>query len=257
MVGAEIRCQLGELKLKDGRDAHAHIEKIIMLHEDLASVGQPVSDTDLFNIIYVSLPHSYNPGLAALSSTIHLQGNSVSSDDLMDIVLEEYNRLTLQDGRKGKKSALGEDAAFGADVSSRKGNGKGKKFGGNCYNCGWPGHGDCDCWGEGSGKAGQAPKNWKSCRKKSKDDKTKSSKPSANTAATNEPDSTWFATPHSELSTTEPIGAFLAWNDNIPELYDSGTLQHLSPCCKQFLNFISIPPKPIQSADNGMFDAIG
>ena len=67
MVGAEMRHQLGELKLKDGRDAHAHIEKIIMLHEDLASVRQPVWDDDLFNIIYVSLPHSYNPSLAAVT----------------------------------------------------------------------------------------------------------------------------------------------------------------------------------------------
>lgn len=149
VVGAEMRRQLGELKLKDGGDARAHIEKIVTLREELASIGRPVSDEDLFNIVYASLPRSYNPGLAALSSTIRLQGKSVTSDDLMDIVLEEFDRLTLQDGGK-KKPSGGEDAAFGADASF-KGKGKGKqRFGGSCYNCGWPGHKTHDCWEEGA-----------------------------------------------------------------------------------------------------------
>ena len=116
-------CQLGELKLKDGGDACVHIERIIALHEELASIGQPVSDEDLFNIIYASLPHSYNPGLTALSSTMRLHNKSVTSDDLMDIILEEYDRLTLQDGRKKKSSS--EDTAFGLMLHPRKGNGKG------------------------------------------------------------------------------------------------------------------------------------
>ena len=70
---------------------HICIERIIALHEELASIGRPVSDEDLFNIIYASLPCSYNPGLAALSSTMRLHNKSVTSDDLMDIVLEEYD----------------------------------------------------------------------------------------------------------------------------------------------------------------------
>ena len=160
VVGAELRHQLGELKLKEGGDAHAHIEKIIALCEDLASIGHPVTDEDLFNIVYVSLPRLYNPGLAALSSTMCLQGSTITSDDLMDIMLEEYDRLTLQNGGKGK-SLSSENAAFGADTSSKKGKGKGKKFGGNCWNCGWSGHKHSDCWEEGGGKAGQAPKGWK------------------------------------------------------------------------------------------------
>ena len=51
VVGAELRRQLGELKLKEGGDARAHIEKIIALHEDLASIRHPVTDKDLFNIM--------------------------------------------------------------------------------------------------------------------------------------------------------------------------------------------------------------
>ena len=39
MVGAELRQQLGELKLKEGGDARTHIDKIIILREELASIG--------------------------------------------------------------------------------------------------------------------------------------------------------------------------------------------------------------------------
>ena len=144
---AELCRQLGELKLKEGGNACAHIEKIIALREDLASIRHPVTDEDLFNIVYASLPRSYSPGLAALSSMMCLQGSMITSDNLMDIVLEEYDQLTLQNGGKGKSSSS-KDAAFGADALSKKEKGKGKKFGGDCWNCGWSGHKHPNCWEE-------------------------------------------------------------------------------------------------------------
>ena len=39
VVGAELRRQLGELKLKEGGDACTHIDKIIVLREELALIG--------------------------------------------------------------------------------------------------------------------------------------------------------------------------------------------------------------------------
>ena len=59
---------------------------------------------------------------------------------------------------------------------------------------------------------------------------------------------------------TEPHNAYsLVAQDNssIPEPYDSGASQHLSPCHKQFLNFTMILARPIRGADNGMFNATG
>ena len=214
VVGAELRCQLGELKLKEGGDACAHIEKIIALREDLASIGCPVTDENLFNIVYASLPRSYNPGLAVLSSTMRLQGSTITSDDLMDIVLEEYNWLTLQNRGKGKSSSS-KDVAFRADTSSKKGKGKGKKFGGDCWNCGWSGHKHPNCWEEGGGKASQAPKGWKPHGKKVKDDKSKSkSSVSVNVTTsdkdTTQPDSAWLAMPESESLIPNQTNVFLA-----------------------------------------------
>ena len=72
-----------------------------------------------------------------------------------------------------------------------------------------------------------------------------------------QPDSAWLTVLDPELPTTGAIDAFVARNDNVPELYDSGVSQHLSPCHECFLNFVSIPPKPIRGADNGTFNTIG
>ena len=72
-----------------------------------------------------------------------------------------------------------------------------------------------------------------------------------------QPDSAWLAVLDPELPTTGVIDVFIAHNGNVPELYNSGASQHLSPCREHFLNFISIPSKPIRGADNRMFDAIG
>ena len=167
----------------------------------------------------------------------------------------------LQGGEKGKTSS-GEDAAFGANASSKKGKWKGKKFGSDCYNYGWFGHQNSDCWEEGGEKASQAPKGWKPRGKKTKDDKNKNkSSVYANGTMSKkdsaQPDSAWLAVLDPESPTTGVIDAFIACNGNVPELYNSGASQHLSLCHEYFLNFISIPPKPIRGADNGTFDAIG
>ena len=240
MVGAELQWQLGKLKLKEGGDARAHIDKIIILREELASIGRPVSDDDLFNIIYASLPCSYNPRLASLSATMRLQKKAITLDELMDIVTKEYDQITLQDGRKLKeKAAASEDAAFGADTSkNRKGQWKKFKFTGTCHNCGWMGHkgGDCweeggDCWKEGGGKAGQAPKGWKLHGKKPKDSKDpKNPKGSTLAHTADQPDCVWLAL----IDPPTEVNSYLARTDttSVPKLYDSGASQHLSPSRK-------------------------
>ncbi|KAJ8579772.1 hypothetical protein M405DRAFT_754108, partial [Rhizopogon salebrosus TDB-379] len=92
------------MKLKDGGDAREHIDKIVMLREELASAGKPISDEDLFNIVFASLPRSYNGILTSISTSIELYLHTVTCDDLMRIILNEYDRLMLQDGSKPKKN---------------------------------------------------------------------------------------------------------------------------------------------------------
>ena len=70
-----------------------------------------------------------------------------------------------------------------------------------------------------------------------------------------QPDCVWLVS----LEIVPEDDALLACIDtaSVPELYDSGALQHLSPSCECFMNFVSIPPKPMWGADNGTFHAIG
>ena len=90
--------------------------------------------------------------------------------------------------------------------------------------------------------------------KKSKNKDSKDVKGSASVHVVNQPDCAWFAS----LDTVDDE-ALLTCIDtaSVPELYNSGALQHLSSSCECFLNFASIPPKPIWGADNSTFNAIG
>ena len=90
--------------------------------------------------------------------------------------------------------------------------------------------------------------------KKSKNKDSKDVKGSASVHVVDQPDCAWFAS----LDTVDDE-ALLTCIDtvSVPELYDSGALQHLSPSRKCFLNFASIPPKPIWGANNSTFNAIG
>jgi len=117
------------------------LEKMISIREDLASMGRPVTDEDMFNMIFVSLPRS------------------ISATTLISLILDEYDHLVAQSG--GKAKSKDDDVAFTAD-SSKRNKGRKPKFNGDCNNCGWTGHMGRDCWEEGGGKAGQAPKGWKS-----------------------------------------------------------------------------------------------
>lgn len=149
-----------------------------------------------------------------------------------------------------------EDAAFTANSSDKKGGQCKPRFTGTCHNYGWSGHKSSDCWEEGGGRAGQAPKGWKPHGKKSKDRKGSSSA-SAHVTEQSESQSNcvWFTStdlgPESHLAHTNPS------NPDIPKLYDSGALQHLLPAQERFLNFVSIPPRLIRGADNGTFDTVG
>ena len=136
LVVAVEKCrQLGELKLKDSRDARAHFDKIKVFHEELASLGQRVSDTDLFNIIFMSLPRSYNSIRMSASSNMRLHNRSITAEELMSMVIDAYDQFVAQGTIKSKL----DDVAFNADSRRDKGRTT-KKFNGDCYNCRWHGH---------------------------------------------------------------------------------------------------------------------
>ena len=79
-----------------------------------------------------------------------------------------------------------------------------------------------------------------------------------------EPDGVWLAEPvedkdhtSSSLSYATLVQDNSAVSNKITELYDSGASWHMSSAHMCFVDFVTIPPKPIQSADNRTFNAIG
>ena len=61
-----------------------------MMREDLAAMGQLLDKNDFYTIILSSLPTSYDPYISAVSATSSVLGKTVSADDLMLTVTEEY-----------------------------------------------------------------------------------------------------------------------------------------------------------------------
>ena len=178
------------------------------------------------------------------------------SHQLISQVLNEYDHLSIQRG--SKSWSKDNDIAFLAE--GKKGNHHTKKCTDTCGNCGWDGHKAENCWEEGGGKHGQAPKHWKLQGKKLKADTKKTMQANmAATTATSEPDGVWLAEAIAveEIEATMTLPFAMLARSSIAELYDSSASQHFSPFCDQFVRFETIPPRPISAADKRTFQAVG
>ena len=159
---------------------------IFPMREDLAAMGQKLEDTDFYAIVMGSLPTSYDPYISAVNATSSVLGKTLSADDLILTVTEEYERRTLK-AKSSKKDA--DNAAFHSSDAGKDQKG-GQKRKDDCHNCGKKGHWTRDCYAEGGGKEGQGPKQkgkgkgkgkGKDKEKDKKDDKDKDTASAAET----------------------------------------------------------------------------
>ena len=131
----------------------AHFAVLQTMQEDLASMGQKLEDSDFYAIVMGSLPGSYDPYISTVNATSSVLGTTLSADDLILTVTEEYKRRTLKN-KGGKKD---DNVAFYSNDAGKDQKG-GLKRKGECHNCGKKGHWMRDCWEEGGRKEGQGPK---------------------------------------------------------------------------------------------------
>ena len=147
MVSVDLRRRLHQQHCPEKGDIRLHFDTLRLMREDLASMGHAPSEDDFYAILIGSLPPSYDPYVSALNATSSVLGTFLSPDDLMHTITDEYERRNL-----GKTSKQEENAAFHTEDGGQKG-----RSALTCFNCGKKGHKKADCWGEGGGKAGQAP----------------------------------------------------------------------------------------------------
>ena len=276
IVAIELRRKLQEQRCGEKGDVRAHFDKMIILREELASLGHSINPDDFAAMLISSVPTSYDSTISAMTTSTKITHLDLTPDVIMTTLIDDYDRRQSKSGKKSTSS--GEDAAYSASSS--------RKFSGNCHNCQKKGHKAEDCWEEGGGKAGQRPKRkWKGHAKgKSKDLKDKAGTADAEGR---EPDGVWFAhaagsddeddwlrevdeadlqgicaeTDEDEEPRSSYNSALLA-GENLQTgqhmiLFDSGASRHMSSYRDHFSNFKSIVPKAITAADKHTFEAIG
>jgi hypothetical protein len=155
MVSVDLRCRIQETRCAGKGDILAHFTTLRVMREDLAAMGRPLDEDDFYAIILGSLPVSYDPYISAVNATSSVLGTTMSADELMLTVTEEYERRNLKN-KTGKKD---ENTAFYSNDSTKdhKGGSSSKKNI-KCHNCKKKGHYKSDCWAPGGGKEGQGPK---------------------------------------------------------------------------------------------------
>jgi transposase InsO family protein len=157
MVSVDLRRRIQDLRCAEKGDVVGHFATLRTMREDLAAMGQPLNENDFYAIILGSLPTSYDPYISAVNATSSVLGKTISADDLMLTVTEEYERRNLKN-KTGKKD---DNAAFYSNDSAKgqKGgsNSNSKKKNVECHNCHKKGHYKSECWAPGGGKEGQGP----------------------------------------------------------------------------------------------------
>jgi hypothetical protein len=149
MVSVDLRRRIQEVRCAEKGDMISHFATLRMMREDLAAMGQALTEDDFYAIILGSLPSSYDPYISAVNATSSVMGKTISADDLMLTVTEEYERRNLRN-KTGKK---GEDAFYSNDSGKGQKGGSSSKKNVECHNCHKKGHYKSECWAPGGGKA--------------------------------------------------------------------------------------------------------
>ncbi|KAF8815817.1 hypothetical protein BYT27DRAFT_7009329, partial [Phlegmacium glaucopus] len=92
MVSVDLHRRMQEQRCAEKGDVAAHFVMLRNMRKDLASMGQPLVDNNFYAIILGSLPSSYNPYISAVNATSSVLGKTLSPNDLMQTISEEYER---------------------------------------------------------------------------------------------------------------------------------------------------------------------
>ena len=126
-------------------DVRAHFAKLANYREQLAALGETISDDQYANTLLASLPACYDMRITAITTNADETGNPIKPERVVKLITDDYDKRLLR-RNTGSKS---EDQAF-TTLTQRKDQCKLE-----CYNCKRKGHIKANCWAKGSGKEGQ------------------------------------------------------------------------------------------------------
>ena len=72
MVTVDLYCKLQAEKCPEHGDVYAHLDKLQIMHKDLASMGGSITDEDFTSIILRSIPPLYDTYIAVILATSSL-----------------------------------------------------------------------------------------------------------------------------------------------------------------------------------------
>ena len=109
LVQIDLRRRLHETRCEEGGDVKAHLGELLRLRESLASMGASLDNRDFAAIIMGSLPESYRPILSSMNAAAHVSKKTLSPEEIMGVVSEEYEHRVIVNpttSKKGGNSAL-------------------------------------------------------------------------------------------------------------------------------------------------------
>ena len=109
MITVELRKRLHDTHCTENGNICAHFDILRTMQEELASLGTALSELDFSAVILGSLPKSYDQFLSAVTATASVLKQDLNPDDLMQTVIDEYDRRSTRPGTYKEK---GSDIAF-------------------------------------------------------------------------------------------------------------------------------------------------
>ena len=121
MFVIDLRKRLQEQRCDDNGNVHAHFDTMRTMREDLAALGEDISEEDFATILIGSLPKTYDTYLSAIMATMSVLGRTLDPDALIQCVGDEFDRRAIANGtEKGRSQDI---ALYAGDKSAKGGKG--------------------------------------------------------------------------------------------------------------------------------------
>jgi len=141
--------ELQNARCGEDDDVRAHFAKLANFREQLAAMGETVSDQQYSNTLLASLPPCYEMRICAITTNADETGKGIDPARVIKHISDDYDKRMLSKNIDEKS----DDQAFAAQAQKRKKN----KSDIECYNCKKKSHIKADCWAKGGDKEEQRP----------------------------------------------------------------------------------------------------